>query len=300
MNDLTLKPSIKKFRIAFVDFWPGFDPKKDPIFGKSLSKHFNIEYTLENPDLVIFSMFGNSHFRYNKPKLLYSGENYFAYKYPSIMGTSDPWKYANYVISSFDYDTDRSLVMPDWVRKYGFDSLKGLKQPQLKFEKTKFATYIQGNCSQEFRNNFVKELSKYKTVDCPGSCLNNMEANACPKGESKLEGLQIKLNFCKDYKFVFAFENSTQQGYNSEKIVEPYFSGSIPLYWGDSQINKIFNTKSMINFHDFDNMEQMIERIIEIDNKPMLYKKILEEPILNNDQVLSEQNFIDFMKQILK
>jgi len=283
---------MKKYRISFVDFWPGFDPKKDPVFGKCLSKHFDIEYTLENPDLVIFSLFGNSHFRYDKPKLLYSGENYFQHEYPSIMGTSDPWKYANYVISHFDYDTDRSLVMPNWVRKYGFDYFKNLKEPQQILNKSKFATYIQGNCSQTFRNDFVKELSKYKIVDCPGSCLNNMEPDACPKGQ--------KLNFCKDYKFVFAFENSSKSGYNTEKIVEPYLSGSIPLYWGDTEISKIFNTKSMINFHDFNNIEQMIERIIEIDNDATLYKQILNEPILNDDKVLSEEKFIEFMKQIIK
>lgn len=282
---------MSKFRIAFVDFWPGFDPKQDPVFGYSLSKNFDIEYTLKDPDLVIFSLFGNSHFRYNKPKLLYSGENYFQHQYPSIMGTSDPWKYANYVISHFDYDTDRSLIMPNWVRKYGFDHFAQLKESQQKLTKTKFATYIQGNCSQEFRNNFVRKLSEYKLVDCPGSCLNNMGSGSIPNSE--------KIEFCKDYKFVFAFENSTQQGYNTEKIVEPYLSGSVPLYWGDSQINKIFNTKSMINLHDYESVEEMIEKIIEVDNDETLYNEIIDQPILIDDQVLSEQNFIDFMKQII-
>jgi ABC-type phosphate/phosphonate transport system ATPase subunit len=55
----------------------------------------------------------------------------------------------------------------------------------------------------------------------------------------------------------------------------------------------------MINLHDYETVKEMIEKIIEVDNNETLYNEIIEQPILNDDKVLSEQNFIDFMKQII-
>lgn len=290
---------MKKCKIAFVDFWHGFIPQEDEIFGNFFGKHFNVEYTLDNPDLVFFSMFGKDHLKYNQTKILYSGENYFFHKYHATgHKQSNVWKFADYVISHFDYGTDKDYVMPNWVRKYGFDKLnKELKKPQVKFNNTKkFATYIQSDCSQKFREKFFQKLNEYKKIDCPAKCNQNM-----PHIGKRGRTHKNKIEFCKDYKFVIAFENSSSAMYNTEKIIDPYLSGSIPLYRGDSEVRNVINTNAMINYHDFNDMDRMIDRIIEVDNNENLYNEIKAQPILadNDTPILSEEKFMNFIEPII-
>ena len=56
---------MDKLKIKFVDFWPGFNPSTDPLFGEFLNTHFNVEYS-NDPDVVIFSVFGSSHKYFDK------------------------------------------------------------------------------------------------------------------------------------------------------------------------------------------------------------------------------------------
>ena len=46
------------------------------------------------------------------------------------------------------------------------------------------------------------------------------------------------------YKFVLAMENTCSHGYITEKIVNAFYSGAIPIYWG-SNIND-FNEKLLL------------------------------------------------------
>ena len=56
---------MNKLKIKFVDFWPRFNSNTDPIFGKFLNKYFIIGGS-EDPNIVIFSVFGNQHKKYSK------------------------------------------------------------------------------------------------------------------------------------------------------------------------------------------------------------------------------------------
>ena len=62
-----------------------------------------------------------------------------------------------------------------------------------------------------------------------------------------------KIDFIMDHKFTIAFENSSYPGYTTEKIFEPMLVNSIPLYWGNPLVDRDFNTKSFLNFHDYGN-----------------------------------------------
>lgn len=98
------------------------------------------------------------------------------------------------------------------------------------------AAVISNNRSYaEFRLNFIKKLNKYKTVDMGGKALNNIGK----KVENKIE-------FLSDYKFSISMENSNGDGYASEKIVESFIAGTIPIYYGDYMIDEYINPKSFI------------------------------------------------------
>lgn len=97
-----------------------------------------------------------------------------------------------------------------------------------------------------------------------------------------------KLAFIQDYKFVLAFENEMQDGYTTEKILEPAFKDCIPIYWGNKSIHLDFNPKRFINYHDFSSEEALINKIIEIDENPELAVEMLMNPILNHNRIASD------------
>ena len=48
------------------------------------------------------------------------------------------------------------------------------------------------------------------------------------------------------------------QGYITEKIFDSFFSGSIPIYEGASNINKFIDEDLMINLRDFNNIQEVV------------------------------------------
>ena len=75
--------------------------------------------------------------------------------------------------------------------------------------KTKMAAWFVSNCNAASgRNNYIKELQKYMTVDIYGRC-----GKSCPKNNKKcFEQLNT------DYRFYLAFENSNCKDYLTEKV----------------------------------------------------------------------------------
>ena len=100
---------------------------------------------------------------------------------------------------------------------------------------TKFCAALISNCKSRFRINFINILSKYKKVDMGGYYKNNI---------NKI--VKNKIDFLSEYKFSIAMENSNGDGYISEKIVDSFLSGTIPIYYGDYIIDEHINPKAYI------------------------------------------------------
>jgi hypothetical protein len=103
----------------------------------------------------------------------------------------------------------------------------------------------------------------------------------------------------KDYKFVMSFENSSYPGYNTEKLVDGFISKTIPIYWGDTNVNSDYNPKSFLSYHDYNNQDILIEKILELDNDDSKYNQmLLEQPIINYS-LFDENKLINFLNKIL-
>jgi hypothetical protein len=63
------------------------------------------------------------------------------------------------------------------------------------------------------------------------------------------------------------------------------FVNSIPIYWGSPLINLDFNTKSFVNLHDFKSDEEVICRIIELDQDKYKMVDLLNENWFTNNQL---------------
>ena len=75
-------------------------------------------------------------------------------------------------------------------------------------------------------------------------------------------------------------ENSEGDGYLSEKILDSFQSGTIPIYYGDYMVEEYINPKAYILIRGKKDIKKKIEYIKKIDNNKQLYKKILNEKLL--------------------
>lgn len=254
----------KTIRVWFTDFWPLFDIENN-YFIKLLSENYSIKLDSENPEYLFYSVFGVKHKKYTCIKIFFTGEN--------IRPNYNECDYS----FSFDYDSNpKNYRLPLYVI---YDDVEKLTFPKPDFdkiyaEKTKFCNFIYSNPNNPVRNHFFKKLSKYKQVDAAGRLYRNTTIRA-----------KNKLDFIKDYKFTIAFENESYPGYQTEKIFEPMLVHSMPVYWGNNLVDKDFNTNSFVSYHDFNNEAEVIDKVIELDRNPELYKEKYLEPYFHNNQV---------------
>lgn len=67
--------------------------------------------------------------------------------------------------------------------------------------------------------------------------------------ENKLEN---KIDGLRDYMFSVAMENDSYSTYYTEKILDCFLTGTIPIYWGSPDIGEIFNPEGIIKLGDLD------------------------------------------------
>jgi hypothetical protein len=73
---------------------------------------------------------------------------------------------------------------------------------------------------------------------------------------------------------------------------------SIPIYWGNPKIEKEFNTKSFVNYYDFNGFDEMLEFIIDIDENNDKYLNMLNQPWFEEYNI-PESNRLDNIKSFL-
>jgi len=263
----------RKLRIKFTDFWPTFN-KRENYFVHLLSKVYDIEFS-DDPEILLYSHFGFDHRNYKCVRVLFLGEN-----------IRPDFRECDFAFC-FDYlpDNPRNYRLPLYAM---YDDVKRLTLPKdpvkIASLKTKFCAFVVSNKFSSKRIDFFKKLSKYKMVDSGGMILNNVGGP-----------VENKIAFLKDYKFTISFENSSYPGYTSEKVFEPMLVDSLPIYWGNPLVDKDLNTKSFINCHEYQNDDEVIERIIEVDNNRDKYLEILTQPYFSNNEVnefVSEENVL--------
>lgn len=282
-----------------------------------LDDYYEFEQS-EDPEYVIYDVYKKPTRKLNGKMPIISGD------FAKIFITGENFRpIMNYCDWAFTFDYEDMLQEPRHMRfpLYVFfvSSERLIKQPrplvEVKKEKPKFCNYLYFH-SIPIREKLFKKLSQYKKVDAPGKSMNNMPALGKKKepesSRNDTKWADEKLDFINEYKFTIAFENESYPGYTTEKIVQPMVVGSIPIYWGNPRIGEEFNSKSFISYADFEKpikdkfprflfhipvvkvflqwwiedqvLDQMVKRIIEIDQDDALYEQYLQEPWFHNNQ----------------
>lgn len=264
---------MNTIKVKFTDFWT--EDLQIIWLYEILKQRFNIELS-DDPDVLIHSVFGYKHLDYNCKKIYFTTEN-----------TIPDYSYCDYSIGfNYDEENPRHLRYPIYLFYKDVNELvktKAITAEDIR-HKDKFCTFVVSNPKTIERIDFFKQLDAVKHVDSAGKVLNNMPGNwQLPKGE--------KLNFLKQYRFNIAFENSSAPGYLTEKIFEPMFYETIPIYWGDPLVNKDFNPGSFINVMNYKNYDEAIKYVLEVERNEDLRLKILNQPLLNGNVVPAHLKF---------
>lgn len=160
----------------------------------------------------------------------------------------------------------------------------------------KFCCIILSNESAFDRIDFVKMLSKYKKVDIYGkTSLTNSDNSKIPN--SFVENYK----FYSQYKFVICFENSFAKEYITEKLPNVMLGNSIPIYRGAPNVGDYFNTKSFINYDDYEkSYDQMINKIIELDKDDKKYLEFLNQSWMTEKNKKKIEKKEEDLKKFLK
>lgn len=262
-------------KIKFVDFWPGFDSSNN-YFYTILGGPDEVKLS-DNPDILFFSNFGNEHLKYTCFRIFFSSENERANMMKcDIAFTFDisknrrQFRLPLYILFAYRYNYN-PFKQSEIINKNDFIQT---------WKNRNFCCMVVSNGLAKERIDFFNFLSTRERIDSGGKFLNNIGKN-----------VEDKLEFISNYKFVISFENSNYPGYTTEKLFEPFLSNSIPVYWGNSEVNLDFHSNSFINVSNFNDFNAAYNRMKEIESND----KLIESYLFSN-KIVTDNYFWDSTK----
>jgi len=270
-------------KVKFVDFWPGFD-EKDNFITRLLKKHYTLEFT-DEPEYLFYSCFGTEYLNYDCIRIFYTGENVCPDFNLCDYGIG--FEYMDYGERYLKFP---QFCLPQYQADYEAMKTKHLNAEMIARTKTDFCSMVVSSgvkpgtnfgCAQ-IRDTIFDVLSTYKKVNSGGRYRNNI---------GQPEGVKDKAAFQRTHKFALCFENCSHEGYTTEKIVQAFAAGAVPIYWGDPRIGEQFNEKAFINCNEYSSLEEVLERVKEIDQSDALYLRMLHEPALKDEKDLWQSSY---------
>ena len=108
--------------------------------------------------------------------------------------------------------------------------------------------------------------------------------------------VDYKLDLLKDFRFHVVIENTNIAGWFTEKLIDCFRTGTVPIYWGNPLIGEIFDCEGMIICHTeqqiidainsvdiekYETMKVAIQRNFEIAKTYLIAEDYIHQNILN-------------------
>lgn len=287
----------RPYTVVFSDMWDEFQPDYNFFTlllneaGSSMSPPREVVGVEANytgtPDLVIFGPFGQNWKRFTGvPKIHFTGENTRPIPEAELNLT---FEHTNFT------PTNAHIRLPLWVtfiNWFAADPERLVNPKPIPLEcctrtyngtlesRKKFCAFVVTNPTNPIRNTAFQVLSGYKPVDSAGQLYNNIgdELMALRGGGG---GEMKKTKFFGDYKFAITYENSSREGYCTEKVLHAKAAGAVPIYWGDPWAQRDFDMDGVIDARNFKTPDELISAVRDIDENDELWKKKAATPALN-------------------
>lgn len=283
----------RQIKTAFAWFWPGFTPDHFRAFFPAVHEKYDFVPSA-TPEVVFYSVFSPQFRPYADPTSVHPVTRIRPGPYVRVFVTGENFEpdmsNCEFAISfSAITDSPNHLRLPLWVyenRGWGFGPEMLIKAPGTDWEmraaeRGKFCNFVYLH-EVPFRDAVFRRLSEYRQIDSAGRHLNNMAGWTVPMSPNRVSG---KVKFFRKYKFTLAVENTIWPGYTTEKLVDPMYAGSIPIYFGDPLARLDFNPESYIDFANFRTMGELLEFVREVDNNRDLYLTMLAAPYFHANRL---------------
>ena len=265
-------------KVQFMDYWADFQQKREQyLILKLLRKHYDVQIC-NDPDYVFYSVMGETHWGVPDKciKICHTGENLVPDFNACDYAIGFEWmdygdRYIRFPLYLFYQEAllramlHKHEIGPDW---------------NLDEEKNGFCSFVVSNADNPVRNEAFRQLSAYRKVDSGGHFLNNVGGP-----------VEDKLAFERSHKFSLCFENGSHPGYTTEKLVEALAARTVPIYWGDPEVGKVFNTGSFIQVKDGASFSEAVRLVKELDQDDELYIRMLREPAMRPDAPSLEEEY---------
>tara|TARA_R110001592_G_scaffold71981_3_gene219688 strand:- start:6478 stop:8175 length:1698 start_codon:yes stop_codon:yes gene_type:complete len=108
-----------------------------------------------------------------------------------------------------------------------------------------------------------------------------------------IKEVESKLDVLHNYAFALAIENNVSKNdyYFTEKLIECFITGTIPIYYGCPNIDKFFDTRGILTFNTQNELDDILDNLNEEKYNSMLkyakanYEKAKKEFVLDNDSL---------------
>jgi len=267
-------------------FWPGFNERTNGVhwgfFEYILERVFDctIQLTgsLADADILLESFIGSSVLNDKawKYSMFFSGEAHevpFAQSYTFCMGARD---------SGINFISCPLYLVYDYCKPFSYPSQITDVPP--KGTCSIISSGIGTRCS------LLDTLVEHGIeIDNAGRYKNNI-GYTIPGSYSD----PPILDFQKNYKLVLAFENAELDDYITEKILNPFRAGTIPIYFGSKQISNYFNPKRFVQVSSIDETVNELQRLL---SDPSYWLEKVNEPIFLRS---TEERMDDIIQMIKK
>jgi hypothetical protein len=243
--------------------------------------NIRVQENSTNCDFIIKSNFCHEEANWNKisKKYIYwSGESY----------GPERSEYESDYINLFTGDPfdEKTAYMPFFM--YSPFLYKAKKNNELKNKKLAYCNNNQVQIREDVFSLFV-EKAGIEHCDSLGNCFGRY-----PETNRKVGAFWFHEELVErysSYEFIIAMENKIYDGYVTEKILNAFSAGSVPIYWGDSKFAKtFFNNRSFIDVSDFKNLEDCVEHVSKL--KKAEIEELVRQPIFNKIQGIDSREFL--------
>ena len=274
---------MEQLKVWFADFWPEW-PDEDFIT-PILSKHFEIVLDKNNPDVVFHSIFNRMSEtpKYKCKKILYLGENW------------RPEQFGSDYSISFDPTTSTNYRLPLWqVYLMKKPELKERLFNRLNWEENQFVkwcAFTVSNPANLIRISAFQQLNEYKHVESYGRVLmNNRGIHEYSQGRYWRDA-KDEYFLRNPHKFMMTYENTPYRYYCTEKLMDAFLVGSMPIYYGDPRVGEDWNTEAFLNL----TKGGFPEAVKKLDQDPIAFREMYQQPVFTEEQKYKhEANMINF------
>ena len=109
--------------------------------------------------------------------------------------------------------------------------------------------------------------------------------------------VKLKAHALSDYRFSVVIENCIEDTYYSEKLIDCFVTGTVPIFWGTDKITQTFNHNGILTFRTIADLDRILSESPEnLENLYMSMLPAIEDNfIIAKDHLVAEDSFAEFL-----